>query len=111
MALAALRQPETAFTPADLTDLEAALHESLERFEALSKAWPKGRDPLSRARIGKQHEDALSEIGVLRDQIASVPARSLADVAVKLRRLLVVVEGPEAEILLATALDGLEAQG
>lgn len=51
-----------------------------------------------------------SEIGALHEQIATLPARSLSDVAVKLRRLLEVEGGPEADVLLATALDGLEGQ-
>ena len=51
--------------------LEQRLAERLLDFERLDEAWPKGRTAVERAEIGRQREDALSEIVALRDRIVT----------------------------------------
>ncbi len=50
-------------------------------------AWPKCRHVLVRAKIGRQVADALSCIDDLEHAIATTPARTPAEAAVRRRRL------------------------
>ena len=85
-----------------LPALEQYLTERLLAFELLDAAWPKGRTAVERAEIGRQREDALSEIVALRNRIVTARAETLADAAVQLRRLEVMAdEDPQPHVLLA----------
>ncbi len=72
--------------------LEQQLAAALIRFDDLDAAWPRGRNAVERAGIGRRREEALSEIMVLRQRIATGRALTLADAAVQLRRLAVEAE-------------------
>ena len=54
-----------------LPALEDQLVQRLLAFERLDEAWPRGRTAIERAEIGRQREDALSEIASLRTRIAT----------------------------------------
>ncbi len=75
-----------------LVTLEQGPAERLLAFELLDEAWPRGRSAIERAEIGREREDALSEIVTLRRHIATARAETLADAAVQLRRLVVMAE-------------------
>ncbi len=62
-------------------------------------AWPHAPHVLDRAKIGRQREDALSEIMTLRDRIVTARAETLADAAVQLRRLVVMAEPGMYEVV------------
>jgi hypothetical protein len=66
-------------TPESLAALEHRLAERLLEFERLGEAWPKGRDAVERAEIGRQREDALIEIVVKRkaESAATIIVRKL----------------------------------
>ncbi len=86
-----------------LVALESHLVDHLLDFEDLDAAWPKGRTAVERARIGREREEALSEIATLRNRIAGGRAATLADAAVQLRRLVVMAdEEPRPHVLLAS---------
>ncbi len=82
--------------------LEHQLAERLPEFERLDAAWPKGCTAVERAEIGREREEALSEIAALRGRIATGRAATLADAAAQLRRLAVEAdtEGPNLSGLL-----------
>ncbi len=79
-----------------LVALESHHAAALIRFDELDAAWPRGRTAIERAEIGRERENALSEIMALRHSIATGRAETLADAAVQLRRLAVEAdtEGP-----------------
>ncbi len=82
--------------------LESRLTDRLLDFERLDAAWPKGATAIERARIGREREEALSDICALRQRIAGARAETLADAAAQLRRLVVMTEaGPQVRALLA----------
>ena len=56
-------------------------------YDELETAWPKCRHVLVRAKTGRQAADALLRIADLQNDIATTPASTLAEAAVKLRRL------------------------
>ncbi len=101
---AALKEPG-----AGLVDLERELEALLVEYESLSRAWPKEPYAVARAEIGRKVDDALGRVGELQYAIATFPANTLADAAVKLRRLdaLLDVEDP-AQQLLVSALTVVE---
>ena len=64
---------------------------------------------MARAEIGRKVEDALERIGNLQHAIVAFPANTLADAAVKLRRLDALLDGQDpARRLLASALAVVE---
>ena len=82
--------------------LEPRLTDRLLDFDHLDAAWPKGRTAIERAGIGREREEALSDICTLRQHIASARAETLADAAAQLRRLAAMTEaGPQPRALLA----------
>ncbi len=88
---------------ATLAELESELEALLVEYDSLSRAWPKECHAVARAEIGRKVEDALARIGELQYAIATSPARTLADAAVKLRRLDVLLDGQEPERRLLTS--------
>ncbi len=101
---AALKKPG-----AGLVDLERELKALLVEYESLSQAWPKEPHAVARAEIGRKVEGALARIGELQYAIATSPARTLADAAVKLRRLGALLDGQDpARQLLISALTVVE---
>ncbi len=92
-----------------LVELESELEALLVEYESLSRAWPKEPHAVARAEIGRKVEDALTRIGELQYAIATSPARTLADAAVKLRRLDALLDGEDpARQLLVSALAVVE---
>ena len=86
-----------------LVDLEQRLTERLLDFGRLDEVWPRGPSAIERAEIGRQREDALSGIAALRDRIITSRAKTLADAAVQLRRLVVMAEEtPRPRVLLGS---------
>ncbi len=75
-----------------LVDLEQQLAGLLVEFEVLSEAWPKAPRAVDRARIGREHSQALDKIGRLQRRITVARAETLADAAVQLRRLEAIVD-------------------
>ena len=101
---AALKNPG-----AGLVDLERELEALLVEYDSLSRAWPKEPGAVARAEIGRKVEDALERIGELQYAIATSPARTLVDAAVKLRRLGALLDGEyHARALLISALAVVE---
>ena len=92
-----------------LVELERELDALLLEYESLSRAWPKEPDILTRAKIGRQVEDALSRIYELQHAIGTTQARTIPDAAVQLRRLAVLLDGHGGPILRLQAV--LEDQG
>ncbi len=92
-----------------LVDLERELEGLLLEYESLSRAWPKEPDILTRAKIGRQVEDALRRICELQHAIGTTQAKTIPDAAVQLRRLAVLLDGQGAPILRLQA--ALEDQG
>ncbi len=91
-----------------LVDLERELEGLLLEYEALSRAWPKEPDVLTRAKIGRRVENALRRICKLQHAIATAQAKTIPDAAVQLRRLAVLLNGQDAPILRLQA--GLDDQ-
>ncbi len=80
-------------TPDDLLlSLETELHDLLLRHERLAQAWPRGRNPLERAKIGRQVEDTRTRIGEVMAEIANTPARTPLGLVVQLRRVQAAIE-------------------
>ena len=77
--------------PESLSELEQQLTGRLVEFEVLSEAWPKAPRAVDRARIGREHSLALDQIGSLQRHITVSRAETLADAAVQLRRLEVII--------------------
>ncbi len=101
---AALKEPG-----AGLVDLERELEALLVEYDSLSRAWPKEPHAVVRAEIGRKVEDALERIGELQCAIVTFPADTLADAAVKLRRLDALLDGEDtARELLSSALAVVE---
>ena len=83
-------------------------------------AWPHAPHVLDRAKIGRRREEALSGIVALRGRIVTAHAETLADAAVQLRRLVVMVEeehrahallaSPDVHRLLASVLAVVERE-
>ncbi len=92
-----------------LVDLERELEGLLVEYEFLSLAWPKEPDIQTRAKIGRQVEDALRRIYELQHAIGTTQAKSIPDAAVQLRRLAVLLDGQGGPILRLQA--ALEDQG
>ena len=87
---------------ASLITLERQLADVLLEFERLDDAWPRGRNAIKRAEIGRRREETLSEIVTLHQRIVAGRAETLADAAAQLRRLVVMAdERPEPHALLA----------
>jgi len=94
---------------APLVELERELKALLVEYDSLSRAWPKEPGAVARAEIGRKVEDALERIGELQYAIATSPADTLADAAVKLRRLDALLDGEDpARRLLVSALAVVE---
>ncbi len=70
-----------------LLNLETELHDLLLRHDKLSRAWPRGDDPLERAKIAQDVEDTQDRIGAVMAAIAKTPARTPQGLAVQLRRV------------------------
>ncbi len=94
----------------DLAACEAELTGLLVEFEAVSEAWHTEPLALKRADLGDRFEDLLDRIADLEKLIATTPARTLADAAVKLRRLFAGVDGELHTQMLASALTIIEAK-
>ena len=69
-----------------LVEMEIELTRLLIEYDELRTAWPKGRHVLVRARIGRQVAGALVRIDELEHVIATTPARTPAEAAVRRRR-------------------------
>ena len=82
-----------------LVDLERELEGIPVEYESLSRAWPREPDILTRAKIGRRVEDALSRICELQHAIGTTQAKTLLDAAVQLRRLAALLDGQDAPIL------------
>ena len=65
----------------------------LIEYDEIKTAWPKGRHVLVRARIGRQVADALDRIYALEHVIATTPARTVDEAAVRHRRLSALMHG------------------
>ncbi len=88
------RAPAASTKPsATLVEMERELTRLLIEYDELEAAWPKGRHVLVRARIGRQVADALSRIDDLGHAIATTPARTRAEGAVRKRRLSALLHG------------------
>ncbi len=70
-----------------LVEMERELIRLLLEYDELRAAWPKGGHVLVRARIGRQVADALARIDALEHAIATTPARTPAEAAVRRRRI------------------------
>ncbi len=75
-----------------LVELKPQLAGLLMDFELLSETWPRAPRAVDRARIGREHSQALDEIGALQQRITVSRALTLADAAVQLRRLEAIVD-------------------
>ena len=93
-----------------LVELERELDALLLEYESLSRAWPKEPDILTRAKIGRRIEDALSRICELQHAIGTTQAKSIPDAAVQLRRLAVLLDGQDAPILRLQAVHGNQGE-
>jgi len=78
---------------ATLVEMERELTRLLIEYDELEAAWPKGGHVLVRAEIGRQVADALSRIDDLEHAIATTPARTRAEGAVRKRRLSALLHG------------------
>ncbi len=70
-----------------LVEMERKLIRLLLECDELKTAWPKGGHVLVRAKIGRQVADTLARIDDLEHDIATTPARTPAEAAVRRRRL------------------------
>ncbi len=77
---------------ADLPALETRLEACLIELERLYEARPRMSDALGREGAGQRIDELLDEIAVLQQEVEKSPAETLADAAVKLRRLSVYLE-------------------
>ncbi len=84
--------------PKTLVGLESRLAAHLLAFERLDAAWPKGRTAIERAEIGREREEALYEIAILRQRIVTARAETMADAAVHLRRLAPLAAGQKRNL-------------
>ncbi len=91
---------------ATLVEMERELDALLVDYDSLSRAWPKEPRAVARAEIGRKVEDALERIGELQCAIVTFPADTLADAAVKLRRLDALLDGEDTarELLISASL-------
>ena len=89
-------------TPENLPALEQQLYSRLLDFNRLDDEWPKGATALIRAKIGRQHSEALSDIAELEKRIFEARADSLDDAAVQLRRLAAVMDEIDTRRLLSS---------
>ena len=85
---AALKRPG-----AGLVELESELEALLIEYDELDTVGVKGHHVLVRARAGRQAADMLVHIADLQRTIATMPARTLPEAAVQLRRLAALFEG------------------
>ncbi len=76
-----------------LVDMERELTRLLIEYDELETAWPKGGHVLVRAKIGGQVADALARIDALEHVIATTPARTADEAAVRHRRLSALMHG------------------
>ena len=76
-----------------LVEMERELIRWLLVYDELKTAWPKGGHVLVRAKIGRQVDDALARIAVLEHVIATTPARTADEAAVRHRRLFALMHG------------------
>ena len=83
-------------------DIENRLQRRLLDFDRLDDEWPKGATALVRAKIGRQHSDALSDIADLEKRIFEARAETLDDAAVQLRRLVAVMDEIDTRRLLSS---------
>ena len=81
-----------------LLSLETELHDLLIRHEQLAHAWPKGRNPIERADIGREVEDTRTRIAELMAEITNTPARTPLGLAVQLRRVQAAIEHDDREL-------------
>ncbi|MCZ6844915.1 MAG: hypothetical protein O7F69_03360 [Alphaproteobacteria bacterium] len=88
--------------PENLPALEQQLYSRLLEFARLDDEWPKGATALIRAKIGRRHSDALSDIAELEKRIFEARAESLDDAAVQLRRLAAVMDEIDTRRLLSS---------
>jgi hypothetical protein len=93
---------------ASLPALERRLEARLLELDRLQRARRQLDSPLARAEAGRQIDELLLEIGELERAIDTGPAVSLADAAVKLRRLSAHLGPGSAARLLAGALAAVE---
>ncbi len=70
-----------------LVEMERELIRLLFEYDELRTAWPKGGHVLARAKIARQVADALARIDALEHVLATTPARTPAEEAVRRRRL------------------------
>ncbi len=70
-----------------LVEMEIELTRLLIEYDELRTAWPKGSHVLVRARIGRQVADTLTRVDDLEHEIATTPARTPAEAAVRQRRI------------------------
>ena len=76
-----------------LVEMERELIRLLIEYDELRTAWPKGGHVLVRARIGRQVADALARIDALEHVIATTPAWTADEAAVRHRRLSALMHG------------------
>ena len=76
-----------------LLEMEHELTRLLIEYDELRTAWPKGGHVLVRARIGRRVADALDRIDALEHAIATTPARTADEAAVRHRRLFALMHG------------------
>ena len=70
---------------ATLVEMERQLESALIEYERLCQAWPEESHVLSRAKAGRQVEDALGRIYELHRAITGTQAKTLPDAAAKSR--------------------------
>ena len=70
-----------------MVEMERELTRLLIEYDELETAWAKCRHVLIRARAGRLAADALSRIDDLQNAIATTPARTPAEAAVRRRRI------------------------
>ena len=78
---------------ATLVELESELEALLIEYDELDTVGAKGHHVLVRAKAGRQAADMLVHIADLQRTIATMPARTLPEAAVQLRRLAALFEG------------------
>ncbi len=96
---------------APLLKLEADLTDLLLRYDELSQAWPRGDDPLERAKIAQDVDNVQDRIGAVMAAIAKTPARTPQGLAVQLRRVQAAIASRDrryAERLLTRAVAACE---
>jgi hypothetical protein len=94
---------------ADLPSLETRLEACLIELERLHQVRPSLPDALGRAGAGQRIDELLAEIAELQQEVEKSPAETLADAAVKLRRLSVCVGRGRPARLLGSALAAVES--